>query len=290
MAKSEIRKYDFEQTAPLQFDVEDLLPFYDSRRDEIAVPHRTGFHQILWFRKPAKLVVDFLPLDVVPGTLVFLTSDTVHQFTEKACFDCKGIMFSEQFFVRSDADIRFLRTSNLFNSLLPVTYLKPSVSDGRPFAGLIAQMESELKAERDAFQNEILKNLLHNFLLYCERSLNAQPRYEVLRNEPALDYLIKFKELVDAHYRSHKQVSYYASELNMIQRRLAIATAKAFGKTPKQLIDDRLMLEAKRMLAHSMDSVKEVGFSIGFEEPTNFTKYFRKHSGITPAEFRKSWR
>jgi AraC-like DNA-binding protein len=49
------------------------------------------------------------------------------------------------------------------------------------------------------------------------------------------------------------------------------------------------MLEAKRLLAHTHKSVKEIGFSLGFQEPTNFTKYFRKHTGLSPVEFRNQY-
>ncbi|MNL40944.1 DNA-binding transcriptional regulator AraC [compost metagenome] len=52
------------------------------------------------------------------------------------------------------------------------------------------------------------------------------------------------------------------------------------------MIDQRVMLEAKRLLVHTHESIKEIGFALGFEEPTNFVKYFRKHSGLTPVAFR----
>ena len=67
------------------------------------------------------------------------------------------------------------------------------------------------------------------------------------------------------------------------------ATSKVLGKSPKELIDDRILLEAKRLLVHGNKSIKEIGFELGFEEPTNFIKYFRKHIGKTPMEFREGY-
>jgi len=61
------------------------------------------------------------------------------------------------------------------------------------------------------------------------------------------------------------------------------------GKTPKQLIDERILLEAKRLLVHSNDPGKIIGLSLGFDEPTNFNKFFKKHTGKTPSEFRASY-
>jgi hypothetical protein len=73
------------------------------------------------------------------------------------------------------------------------------------------------------------------------------------------------------------------------EKRLGQATSKVLGKTPKELINDRTLLEAKRLLVHGNQSIKEIGFYLGFEEPTNFIKYFRKHTDKTPVEFRESY-
>lgn len=55
------------------------------------------------------------------------------------------------------------------------------------------------------------------------------------------------------------------------------------------MIDDRVMLEAKRLLAHTQDTIKEIGYTLGYDEPTNFIKYFKKHNGQTPVEFREQF-
>ena len=75
--------------------------------------------------------------------------------------------------------------------------------------------------------------------------------------------------------------------MGITARRLQQAVAESVGKTPKQLIDDRLLLEAKRLLVYTNHSIKEIGFQLGFEEPTNFSRFFRKQAGHSPAEFRK---
>jgi len=67
------------------------------------------------------------------------------------------------------------------------------------------------------------------------------------------------------------------------------ATSKVLDKSPKELIDDRILLEAKRLLVYGNKSIKEIAFQLGFEEPTNFIKYFRKHIDKTPMEFREKY-
>jgi AraC-like DNA-binding protein len=96
-----------------------------------------------------------------------------------------------------------------------------------------------------------------------------------------------FKDLLEINFKTQKQVSFYAKELIITEKRLNQATSKVFGKTPKHIIDDRIILEAKRILVHTNESIKEVAYNLGFEEPTNFIKYFKKHSSVTPTEFRE---
>ena len=76
--------------------------------------------------------------------------------------------------------------------------------------------------------------------------------------------------------------------MNVSEKRLTRATTNTLGHTPKTMIVERVMLEAKRLLIHTELSIKEIAYDLGFEEPTNFIKYFRKHTGKTPIEFRES--
>lgn len=147
-------------------------------------------------------------------------------------------------------------------------------------------MTEELQNIKDNLQADILQNLLHNFLLQAEREKRKQNFTEIKKGAD-LDYVILFKDLLEINYKSKKQVSFYTKEILITEKRLNKATTKVLGKTPKELIDDRIMLEAKRILAHTSESVKEIGYDLGFVEPTNFIKYFKKHSKLTPTEFRE---
>jgi AraC-like DNA-binding protein len=77
--------------------------------------------------------------------------------------------------------------------------------------------------------------------------------------------------------------------MSVSEKKLNKATNQVLGKSPKEIIDERVVLEAKRLLVHTSKSIKEVGFELGFDEPTNFIKYFKKHVGRTPIEFKGSF-
>lgn len=96
-----------------------------------------------------------------------------------------------------------------------------------------------------------------------------------------------FKDLLEIDFKTQKQVTYYSQKIIITEKRLNQSTTKILGKSPKEIIDDRVMLEAKRILAHTAESIKEIAYYLGFEEPTNFIKYFKKHTAQTPLEFRE---
>ena len=286
--KSDIKKYSFKQGMPQEFELVGIGQLYNNHSSTLTTPHRAGFYHILSFQKGSPThLVDFNPVKIKPYTILFLNKDTVQRFDKKGGFDGKAILFTDSFFCKTEADIKYLRSSILFNDLFSVSHIQISKTASL-FAQLFQLMETELENEKDILQSDILKNLLHNFLLLSERERRKQNFTEIKKNAD-LDYVMLFKNLLESNYRKLKQVSNYAKKISITAKRLNQATSKILGKSPKQMIDERVMLEAKRLLAHTNESVKEIGYNLGFDEPTNFIKYFRKHSNSTPIEFREQF-
>jgi AraC-like DNA-binding protein len=94
--------------------------------------------------------------------------------------------------------------------------------------------------------------------------------------------------LLEEHVVSVQSPAQYARLLHVTERALNEATRRALGQTAAQLIRDRLMLEAKRLLAHSQESITSVATQLAFEDPAYFSRCFKKHTGRTPLEFRQS--
>lgn len=284
----EIISYSFREGLSVGFEIVDIKKLYKNNKEALVNAHRTGFYQIVWFLKgTVKHVVDFQTIDISPNTLLFINKDSVQQFDTDEDFEAVALLFTDDFFSKSKIDISYLRSTILFNDLFSIS--KFEVTEGlHSFETLFQLMRDELTIINDMYQSDILKNLLHHFLLISEREYKKQGFIEVFKSKD-LQYVLLFKELLEAYYASEKTVSFYAEKMNITTKRLLQATSKIQGKTPKEIIDYRVVLEIKRLLSHTNQSVKEVAFSLGFNEPTNFVKYFRKHDGRTPATFRKQF-
>jgi AraC-like DNA-binding protein len=283
-----IKKYEFKTDLPLQIEVVDIAASFAKYRDTWIAPHRTGFYHIFfWSAGHASHLVDFKQVESRPGTLLFLKKECVHAFDPSGAYDGKLLIFTDEFFCQTEADIKFLRTTPLFNDLYDVDTLDP----GNGTENLRATFDmiiAELAVPEALHRHDLLQNLLQNFLIYAERKKTAQGPH-MAKESKDLSYTMAFRERLDRDYQKKRNVSHYAQHLHISDKRLTQATTKVLGKTPKEMIDDRVVLEMKRLTVHSHSTIKEIGFQLGFDEPTNFIKYFRKHTGKTPSEFREQF-
>lgn len=283
-----IRKYEFKDGLNLEFEILDLSTIYKAKKEMMIEPHRAQFYHILWIEKGSgSHFVDFEPLEFEDNCILFVPHNSVNVFDKNGAYSGKIILFTNNFFCKNNNDLQFLQSSRLFSDLYPAAKIKvnPRFSDLR---AIFNSIETEYKREPDVAHYEILHNMLHVFLLQAEREMRKQG-YEELKPSANLDYLMLFKARLEQKFRDEKSVNKYASELSISDKQLHKATTQLLDKTPKQLIDERVVLEAKRLLAHSTQAIKEIAYELGFDEPTNFIKYFRKHTEITPSEFREKY-
>ena len=286
--KEKIQKYDFKDGLPQEFEIIDFDLLFNEFSEEIKKPHRAEFYQILWFQKGLPThFVDFNPIKIKPNSLLFVNKNSVQIFDNKTKFKGKAILFTDSFFCKTETDTKFLRSSILFKDLLSISQIELHKNNSI-IETVFELLETELKNSKDNYQSDLLRNDLRNLLLHSERERRKQDFIE-LKKDANLEQALYFKTLLDDNFVSHKKVSFYCKEMHLTPKRLNQATSKIFGKTPKNIIDDRVLLESKRLLSHTTESVKEIAFSLGFEEPTNFIKYFKKHTKKTPVEFREEF-
>jgi AraC-like DNA-binding protein len=284
----DIKKYQFKAEFDLQIELMSLATLTEVSKEHVFLPHRTDFYHIFLFENCSPThIVDFIPINIQPESLLFIDKDRVHQFDETAHYEGTLLIFTDNFFCTTDSSVKFLRNIILFNDLLDNPNIKID-SLLEKFQTLFRLMEEELQTPTDAAKHDIVKNLLHNFLLLADREKRKQGISEMKKGTD-LDYTLLFRDLVEQHFTQIKSVSVYAAKLHVSEKRLNQAITKILGKTPKALIDERILLEAKRLLIYAHNSIKEIGFTLGFEDPAYFIKYFRKHTSKTPVEFRQQY-
>lgn len=284
--REHIRKYKFKEGFKHEVEVLSLEKLHVEHPEMISQPHRANFYHVFWFQKgTATHTVDFTPIPISGNTLLFVNKEQVQQFHLSKKVVGKVLVFTDNFFSKSEYDLMFLKNSILFNDFLDTATI-PLSTRAKLLIPLFENIEQELVRENDEYSYDIMQNMLHNFLMRCER-IRKTTGFTEIEKSIELTHTVQFKKLLDEWYKEEKSVSGYAIQMNMSTKRLTQSTQKALGKTPKEIITDRVILEAKRLLVHAPITIKEVGYEIGFDEPTNFIKYFKKYTGQTPIEFKK---
>lgn len=284
----EIKKHKFKKSADLQIEVVPLQTLTTLNKDHLITPHRTNFYHIFLFEncQPTHFV-DFQPINIQPYSLLFIDKDRVHQFDQLLKYEGQVLIFTEDFFCTTATDTKFLRSSILFNDLADQPTIKLNKTEFEKFKIICENITEELSLPAANSKHIYLKNLLHNFLLLAEREKHKQGFTEPKKGAD-LDYTLLFRDLLETNYTKLKSVNDYANIICISEKRLGQATSKVLGKTPKEIINDRILLEAKRLLVHTNLSIKEIGQELGFEDPAYFVRYFKKNTQTTPVEFRQS--
>ena len=283
----QIKSILFKKSLSLEIEIIPIAKTFLNHHDTIAIPHRDNFYNIFWYQKgTANHLVDFKPIKVKSNSILFVNKNRVQMLDPKGGYDGKFLLFTDNFFDQYPDDIKYLKNNILFNDLLEEPVI--NIKNNSPIISTFNDIEAELLRPKDAIQYALLHNLLHNLLLLAERERRKRGFNEIRKGDD-LDYTILFKNLLEDNYKTRKSVTGYAGLMSVSEKKLNKATTTTLGKTAKELIDERIILEAKRMLVHTNNSIKEIGFELGFDEPTNFIKYFRKHENKTPIEFRKEF-
>jgi len=284
-----IKKLKFKRNADLQIEVIPLNKLTTVNRNHLITPHRTNFYHIFLFEncQPTHFV-DFEPIRIEPYSLLFINKDRVHQFDQLLKYEGRVLIFTDDFFCTTENDTKFLRSSILFNDLADKPTIKLNTTDFEKYINICENITEELSLPTDNSKSVLLKNLLHNFLLLAEREKRKQGFTE-LKKGADLDYTLLFRDLLEINYTKLKSVNDYAKIICISEKRLGQATAKVLGKSPKGIINDRILLEAKRLLAHTHLSIKEIGQDLGFEDPAYFVRCFKKNAATTPVAFRETY-
>ena len=125
--------------------------------------------------------------------------------------------------------------------------------------------------------------LLH----YLERERQTSPEFG--RSEKDFDKFVELKTVIENSLAETRNAKDYARKLGVSINKLGKITKTFSGKSPKQFIDEILILEIQRRLFHTDLTIQEISYELGFDEPTNLVKYFKKHTSLTPTDFKNKY-
>jgi AraC-like DNA-binding protein len=246
--------------------------------------HRIDFHVVMLFDDgPVHHMIDFAEYEATAGDLLWIRPGQVHRFSESSEYRGTALTMQPGFLPRATVE-----ATGLYRYDLP-PLLRP---DAPRLAGLRAALTHLQREYEDsatlppALHTAVLRHTLTAFLLRLAH-LAASSAEAGRRTESTFGL---FRDAVEREFATNHSVSAYADALGYSRRTLVRAVRAATGETPKGFIDKRVVLEAKRLLAHTDLPIGRVGAAVGFPDPANFSKFFHLHTGRTPVAFRAELR
>ncbi|AMP98496.1 hypothetical protein AY601_1581 [Pedobacter cryoconitis] len=251
----------------------------DNSIEPFKDPHSHNYYCLnLLYEGKVTHFVDLQAQEIQAPALLLLNIDQVHIHNELK--DCKitSMAFSADFVHSQNKKL-----GNYLETVFSQSHIKLSdsaLTELDKYVQLI-QLENSKGNQQDF---EIIKCLLNIILIQCAR-LSEETSKGVSHKQ---DLFTHFKEVLKKHYKHNHQVKFYANELNITTEVLNQLVKNASHKTPKQLIDERLFTEAKRLLYWSDITVREVAWELGFETDGYFNRFFKKYAGSTPKKFQNA--
>ncbi len=266
---------DDESSVPFQ-----LVQLTEEGSYDTSVPHRHNYYEVFIFEVGGgEHHIDFDTFPIQNNSIHFVSPGQVHNVVRKA--DSKGfvLLFSRDFY--SSDNVR-LNQFPFLNNNLNEPLLKLNQTQFELLNKLVNIIGIEQNS-RDSLSKDLIKSHLNSFLIYCKRFFNESDRTINFTND-SLSF--RFKKLIETNYLKMHNVSEYASILNVSKKQLYESTKNEIGVPPKNLIYDRIILEAKRLVLYTNHSFQEIAFFLNYSDASHFTKFFKSKTGFSPTDFR----
>jgi AraC-like DNA-binding protein len=290
MSVKKIKKYHLHKDEPnkLQFEINPLSEYLKGNEMHTQKPHVHSFYQVLWFMSgKGKHYVDFNEYEVQANSLFFISKGQIHHFDNNKYDGCI-IHFNESFIADNENYINIFLKHNIFHSFEkePLFWIKES--DSQELQNIVTQMQTEMWTPNQFAHGEYLKVLLHLFFIVIQRFGIRKDCNGLTMSNPTHILFVRFRQLLEKNYRQIHTVAEYAGLSNVSSKTLTNCTKEISHQTPLEIINERISLEAKRLLAYSDKNVNKIGFELGFEDPSYFVKFFKRQTKILPGDFRKT--
>lgn len=243
----------------------------------ILIENGTGSH-----------TVDFIDYHYKKGSIFTIRKDQVHKFTIKPKVKGRLLLFTDEFLVSYLEQMEELKTTLLFNELLGQPNINLSSIDYQSIAEIIKRIENEYFSVNDEHSFSIIRSELHILItkLFRIKSKVGEINFE----KKYLKEFVQLQMLVEKEAQNTNKVKDYAAMMGLSTKTLNTITKNIIHKPAKEFVDEILTKQIKRLIINNEQfTIKEVAYQSGFDETTNFYKYFKRQTGQTPEQFREQF-
>lgn len=273
-----LKEFSYKQFGNIEFSKKVL--------EETTITSIAEHIKILFIPKRATIQVDFQEFNMETDALLFINPKVIVKPCET--IDGQLIYFNRDFYCIEIHDQEVACDGILYNNVFEIPFIALDENQSGDIQNIIQEIKKEMGNE-DANTEEMLRILLKMIILKSTRIWKQQHQLAENTQHSDVQFLRKFSKLVEQHYKTHHTVADYAELLFVTPKNLSKKISLISKSTPNDIIKDRIILESKRLLAHTKMTVKEIAYSLNYEDDAYFIRFFTKHTGLSPVSFRKQF-
>jgi len=249
-------------------------------------PHRHSFYHTLLFTKGSgKHSIDFEFFDVRPGQVYFMSPGQVHSWAFDGEVDGYVINFSGDIFRHFLKDADYLEQFSFFSGVAQESVLQLAPQYFEDLKNLYSKILDVVAVPENGHTADLIAiHLLEIFILSEQSKHKETPLGHQQHNNAVLHH---FRKLLNRHFQQYRLPKDYAAMLYITPNHLNALCKEVLGKPVGDIIRDRILVEAKRLLVNMDLTIAEIGYQLNFQDNSYFTKFFKKYTGTTPEAFKK---
>lgn len=263
--------------------------FIEKHGMETDKVHVHGFYEIIWFQEGSGIhYVDFNEYKVAPGTIFFISPGQVHSFDKR--HDQKGVVLKicpELLNDETSSNNLYLRY-NVFNAFDHLPYTRISDRSAERLSSIVDMIKSEMVENSSIGHKDYLQSLIKMFIICVQRNSSLDESAILNPVRTSHKTFLAFRQLLEENYFHTHTVKDYAAMLNVTTKTLTQYVNECSSYSPLEMINNRITLEAKRLLRYSNLTVKEIAFRLGFQDPSYFVKFFKRMVKQSPVDYREA--
>ena len=266
-----------------------LLHVSQEQTEMINSDEYKQYIKILYLPAGYKIRVDFACYDTQQPTLFFVSPNQYLEIEAAGKESGYFIFYNRDFYCIQIHDQEVACDGLLFNNIRNMPKVEVSDTENAFLAGLFKEMIQEFNLN-DSSLEEMVRTYLKQLLIRATRSWKRQHlTHEVTDQQSDLEFFRKFTRLVEEHYKTKHTVADYADFLCMAPKTITHKFNRLRLPQPNEVIKNRIILEAKRLLVHTSLTAKEIAYDLGYNDPAYFSRLFQTKTGESPSGFRTNF-
>ncbi|HSD81337.1 MAG TPA: AraC family transcriptional regulator [Solirubrobacteraceae bacterium] len=256
----------------------------DIGRTAVRTPHRHDYHELVWVRSGCgRHLLDGRAREIRPRTVTIIGRGQVHVFERAEDVHGAVVRFGDELLLGTGAERA--TPAWLLSGVGGRTVVVPGEEVDRLEAA-IGALDAEARRPPDVRSADVQRHLVAVLLLWLERWYDAAHTERRDADDGDAELHRRFTRVLERDFARHHDAAHYADALHVPPAALARALARATGRPTKELVTDRVMLEAARLLRFTGLTVGEVAYRVGFADPLYFSRAFKRRFGESPLAYR----